>query len=165
MSKINFNYITYLFILTLFYSCSENSDAEKNQDGTFSEQEAAELADLLESSNDTINSGIVEESIIGELSPGTFDSTVLIGTWVVHDSDLAVLDYPYVENMPNTFQINDLNQIKHGSLKAKFDNSSYPFSINKIDASALSLQGGYKKAPDIISCPRGSNISPRRIQS
>ncbi len=64
---------TYLILLFLLLSCSNTKEQIDNPNENFTEDEAAELSNLLNTSPDSSNIGIVEEKFI-ESKPSYSDS-------------------------------------------------------------------------------------------
>lgn len=74
---------TYLILSVLLLSCADKTEGNDNSNGSFSEDEARELANLLNSSPDSSNLSIVEEKTIGTKS--TYSDSI----WKIATSDLT----------------------------------------------------------------------------
>lgn len=65
MKKMTLKQFQYLIFSVILFSCSNKKQENDNPEGSFSEGEAKELNELLNSSNDSNNIGIVEKKTIG----------------------------------------------------------------------------------------------------
>jgi len=137
---MNLKHVIFLMLLLLMVSCVYESVESKSQNERH-KNNSIDFSDF----SDVIQD---DENSVGVHSKEQFDTTLLIGTWVIHDSDFWVLEYPYVDDMPDSFNIFSLDQIHVGAINAKYKNYSYPFMLNKIDPDSLMLY----LHPDACKC-------------